>query len=191
MEQTALDTSVLQDQSLKVPLLENTKVPTKKLTRQRYTKHQIAYVAHLKMQYADYEVVRREFKKRYGIDMPLSTLKELHTNKKAKKVFESIREKVENNMGFEFYSFRLNRIRALSTLYEKAEAEGKLNICHDIIKTLNEMYEPKHENGDRFYIQNNEYHNMTVPQLKEEIRVLSRKIGPELLKITQEGLDAS
>ncbi len=106
--------------------------------------------------------------------------------KKARRILDRVRERYERTISYNFFGSKMNRVNVLSELFDVAKKQGKLTVCHDIVKTLNDMYEPKAKDGDNIYIQNNEYLNMTVPELKKEIKILSRRLGPELLQMADQ-----
>lgn len=111
-----------------------------------------------------------------------------NVGKRSKGILERVRLEHEKSISNEFFASKVNRVRALTDLYSLAKQSKELTTCHNIVRTLNEMFEQK-KDGSNFYIQNNEYINMTVPELKKEIRLLSRRIGPELLRLNDSGLD--
>ena len=149
----------------------------------RLTNKQLVYLAHLKMCVPSRDLIQKSFHSEFGRTISKTYITNMSHYKKARNALEKVKEQYEKNVGFEFFSAKINRVRALTELYDKATLKDQLGICHDIIKTFNDMFDPK-KDGDNIYVQNNEYINMTVPELKHEIRLLSKKLGPELLRIT-------
>lgn len=154
-----------------------------------FTDAEMTYMANLKITGVGYVVAKKLFEARFN--RPLNCYYwtwEMYKSKRMKTVLERVRDQHEKMVSNEFFSSKVNRVRALTDLYGISKQAREFATCHNIIKTLNEMFDLRKE-GDRFYIQNNEYINMTVPELKREIRTLSKRLGPELLKITGRVLD--
>lgn len=152
----------------------------------KYTTKQLIYLSHLKLTCPSHAEIKRMFKMKFGRNVSSCYITSMCHIKKAKRILDRVRERYEHTISYNFFGSKMNRVNILSELYEVAKKQQKLNVCLDIVKTFNDMYEPKSKDGDVYNIQNNEYLNMTVPELKHEIRLLSRKLGPDLLQIAEQ-----
>ena len=152
----------------------------------RFTKEQTEFLLQAIVHIGRPSEIVRQFQEKFGISVSKDWVKKLKHLEKYRPRLQQIRSEFEKGIQTEWLVSKRNRVRALTELFEKACEKGDLESARKNLVEIRTEIEGKV--GDAYFMaiqQNNEYINMTVPELKNEIRLLSKKLGPELLKITE------